>query len=58
MMTIIKENTARVAALGIQLQRMTAEKNKYQERAGKWWLLLILGAGISLLIRFGIKQLL
>ena len=49
-LTIIKENTARVAALGIQLQRMTAEKNKYQERAGKWWLLLILGAGISLQI--------
>jgi hypothetical protein len=58
------ENTARIAQLhsaldtkNAEVEKITEEKDKYEKRAGRWWIWLLVGAGLMFVIRIVIKYL-
>jgi hypothetical protein len=58
------ENTARIAQLhsaldtkNAEVKKITEEKDKYEKRAGRWWIWLLVGAGLMFVIRIVIKYL-
>ena len=61
--TVYIENTAKIAVLNniisakdAEIKAITADKEKFQKRAGRWWLLLIIGAGLMFVGRLALKS--